>query len=259
MEDLTKKIEDLKVSDSEKTSNEPPKNNTKEENDPTISSPIINPEILNNDKIYIIFSGSDLLWYKTKKSIESDIKFDFLFQKSKYIYFNKKFIKEFYKRILKHPRCVPGFISSMNINNCQSLIQEMYKSCGIKKEEQIKDLIYLGKKCHDMVNTKKYNPDTTTEFKRNMGNMAYCINKHFHTINEFYKMLIIESDPDKMSDSTKPYSIVCPIFNEDYIIKKEIREEIDLKGENLIQFLEKLLNNCTENINSYLKEKNFEL
>lgn len=30
MEDLTKKIEDLKVSDSEKTSNEPPKNNTKE-------------------------------------------------------------------------------------------------------------------------------------------------------------------------------------------------------------------------------------
>ena len=258
MEDLAKKIDDLKVSDSEKAPNEPSKNKNKEENNPAISPIIVNPDI-NKDKIYIIFSGSDLLWYKTKKSIESDIKFDFLFQKSKYIYFNKKFIKEFYKRILKHPRCVPGFISSMNINNSQTLIQEMYKSCGIKKEEQIKDLIYLGKKCHDMVNAKKYNPDTTTEFKRNMGNMAYCINKHFKTINEFYKMLIIESDPEKMSESTKPYSIVCPIFNEDYIIKKETREGVDLKGENLIKFLEKLLNSCTENINNYLEEKKFKV
>ena len=259
MEELTKKIDDLKVSDSEKSANEPPKNSNKEENNPATSSIIINPEILNKDKIFLIFSGSDLLWYKTKKSIESDIKFDFLFQKCKYIYFNKKFIKEFYIRILKHPRCVPGFISSMNINNCQTLIQEMYKSCEIKKEEQIKDLIYLGKKCHDIVNTKKYNPDTTTEFKRNMGNMAYCINKHFNTKNKFYKMLILESDPEKMSDSTKPYSIICPIFNEDYIIKKETREEVDLKGENLIKFLEKLLNNCTENINSYLESKNLKV
>ena len=28
-----------------------------------------------------------------------------------------------------------------------------------------------------------------------------------------------------MSNSTKPYSILCPIFNEDYIIKKETRED----------------------------------
>jgi hypothetical protein len=79
MEDLAKKIDDLKVSDSEKSTNDPSKNNIKEENNPTISS-IINPEI-KKDKIFLIFSGSDLLWYKTKKSIESDIKFDFLFQK----------------------------------------------------------------------------------------------------------------------------------------------------------------------------------
>jgi len=259
MEDLSKKIDNLKISDAEEVPNEASKNNIKEENNPSISSTTINQEILNKDKIFIIFSGSDLLWYKTKKTIESDIKFDFLLQKCKYIYFNKKFIKEFYKRILKHPRCIPGFISSMNIKNCQNLIQEMYKSCEIKKEEQIKDLIYLGKKCHDMVNTKKYNPDTTTEFKRNMGNMAYCLNKHFNTKHKFYKMVIVESDPEKMSDSTKPYSIICPIFNEDYITKKETREEVDLKGENLINFLEKLLNNCTENINTYLKEKNFEV
>ena len=60
-----------------------------------------------------------------------------------------------------------------------------------------------------------------------------------------------------MSNSTKPYSILCPIFNEDYIIKKETREEIDLKGENLIKYLENLLNNCTGNINSYLGTKSF--
>ena len=91
MENLTKKIEDLKISDSKNSPNEPSKNNIKEKNNPIISSIKVNPEILNKGKILIIFSGSGLLWYKTKKSIESDIKFDFLFQKSKFIFFNKKF------------------------------------------------------------------------------------------------------------------------------------------------------------------------
>ena len=62
-----------------------------------------------------------------------------------------------------------------------------------------------------------------------------------------------------MSDSTKPNSIICPIFTEDYIIKKENRKEVDLKGENLIKYLENLLNNCTENINSYLAANKFEV
>jgi hypothetical protein len=66
----------------------------------------------------------------------------------------------------------------MNIYNCKTLIQEMYKSCAIEKEDQIENLIYFGKKCHDMVDTDTYNPDVTTEFKRNMGNISYCINKH---------------------------------------------------------------------------------
>ena len=134
MEDLTNKIENLKVSDSEKYQNEVPKEIPKEDNKPNVY--IKNKqEILNKDKIYIIFSGSNLLWCKTKKSIESDIKPDFIFQKCKFIYYNKKFIKDFYYKILKHPRCKPGFISSMNINNCKCLIEELYNYCEIKKEE----------------------------------------------------------------------------------------------------------------------------
>ena len=54
MEDLTNKIENLKVSDSEKYPNEVPKEIPKEDNKPNVY--IKNKqEILNKDKIYIIF------------------------------------------------------------------------------------------------------------------------------------------------------------------------------------------------------------
>ena len=67
MEDLGNKLENLKISISEKAQKE-------------------------EKKIYIIFSGSGLLWCKTKKLVESDIKPDFIFQKNKFIYYNKKFL-----------------------------------------------------------------------------------------------------------------------------------------------------------------------
>ena len=94
MEGLTNKLEDLNISDSEISSNEP-KYHIKE----CINN--LSTKNKRQDKIVIVFSGSDLLWYKSKKSIESDIKPDFIFQKSKSIYFNKKFIKDFYNKILK--------------------------------------------------------------------------------------------------------------------------------------------------------------
>lgn len=250
MEDLTKKLDELKVSEPEKSLNS--KNNKKEDikNVSTIN--------INNDKIFVIFAGSGLLWYKTKKKIESDIQQDFIFQKEKFIYFNKKFIKDFYNKILKHPRCHPAFISSMNINNCKILIEQMYKFCEIKKEDQIKNLIYLGKKCHDMTVTEPNNPDSIPDLKRNIGNMAYCINKSLNTKKKFHKLIILESDPEKMSKSSKPFSILCSIFNEDYIVKKEVRDDIDKKGEKLIEYLEVFLNNCNQNIDTYIEENIFQ-
>ena len=145
----------------------------------------------------------------------------------------------------------------MNINNCQILIEQMYKSCEMKKEEQIQNLIYLGKKCHNM--TKPKNPDTIPELKRNIGNMCYCINKFFNAKKKFYKLIILESDPEKMSDSTEPYSILCSIFNEDYITKKETREDTDKKGEKLIEYLETFLNTCDINIDTYIEDVTKEL
>ena len=103
------------------------------------------------------------------------------------------------------------------------------------------------------------NPDIIPEYKRNIGNMSYCLNKFFHTKKKFYKMIILESAPEKMSKSTKPYSILCSIFNEDYISKKETRDDIDKKGQKLIEYLENFLNNCYKNIDTYIKENSFEI
>ena len=73
----------------------------------------------------------------------------------------------------------------MNINNCQRLIEEMYNICEIKKEEQIPDFLYLGKKCHDMIIKDPNNPEKN-EFKRNMGNMTYCMNKFYNTKKKIF-------------------------------------------------------------------------
>ena len=62
-----------------------------------------------------------------------------------------------------------------------------------------------------------------------------------------------------MSKSTEKFSIICNIFDENYIIKKDIREDVDQKGENLIKYLEKLLNDCEGFIDKYLEENEFNI
>ena len=74
---------------------------------------------------------------------------------------------------------------------------------------------------------------------------------HFNVNN----ILILESEPDKESESTKHNSIRLNIFTEEYLQKNENdKAAIDLDVDKFIQYLVKLLFDCGDDIRSYIKQ-----
>ena len=66
-------------------------------------------------------------------------------------------------------------------------------------------------------------------------------------------IIILESEPDKMSDDTKSNSIFVNLFSEEYLEKNEQeREAIDIDGNKVINYLYILLENCTDDIRDYI-------
>lgn len=71
-------------------------------------------------------------------------------------------------------------------------------------------------------------------------------------------ILILESEQDKMSDTTKNNSIPFNVFNEGYLEKDEKgREAIDLDVDKFLNYLMKLFDNCGDDIRSYIKQNPF--
>ena len=68
-------------------------------------------------------------------------------------------------------------------------------------------------------------------------------------------ILILESEKDKMVDSTKFNSIRLNVFNEEYLQKDEKgKTATDLEVDKFIQYLVNLLNNCGDDIRTYIKQ-----
>ena len=72
------------------------------------------------------------------------------------------------------------------------------------------------------------------------------------TFNE-RNILILESEDEKMTESTKYNSIYVNLFNEDYLEKDEKEQSsIDLEGDKVINYVVKLLDNCYDDIRKYI-------
>ena len=66
-------------------------------------------------------------------------------------------------------------------------------------------------------------------------------------------IIILESEKDKMGESTKFNSFFMNIFNEHYLKYNEKQQEaIDLEGEKAINYIIDLLENCTDDVRGYL-------
>ena len=67
-------------------------------------------------------------------------------------------------------------------------------------------------------------------------------------------ILILESEDGKMTDDTKKNSKYVNLFNENYLGKNEKEKlAIDLEGDKVINYVVKLLDNCSDDITEYIK------
>ena len=218
---------------------------------------------MEKNKILIFIAPSNNFWIKSEKNVINDQNYDIKLNNYNKIFYNKKFIKKFLEKITKHPRCSFGLLSSMsykNLKNCWDGLEKQFNN------DCPKNIIFIDQKDHDEVlepNSKK------KKFYRNMEKIIEHLKKekniknknrdkdeeegeNIENFNE-KNILILESEEDKMVDETKSNSVYMNLFNEDYLAKNEQEKEaIDLEGDKIINYVIKLLENCTDDIRDYL-------
>ena len=218
---------------------------------------------MEKNKILIFIAPSNNFWIKSEKNVINDQNYDIKLNNYNKIFYNKKFIKKFLEKITKHPRCSFGLLSSMsykNLKNCWDGLEKQFNN------DCPKNIIFIDQKDHDEVlepNSKK------KKFYRNMEKIIEHLKKEKNIKNKNRdkdeeeeenvenfnekNILILESEEDKMVDETKSNSVYMNLFNEDYLAKNEQEKEaIDLEGDKIINYVIKLLENCTDDIRDYL-------
>ena len=231
--------------------------------------------LMEKNKILILVAPSNNFWIKSAKSNINDQYYDIKLNNYNNIYYNKKFIKKFMSKVTKHPRCNFGLISSMthrNLKNCWEALEKQFSQDCPKK------IILIDQKDHEQVmldpNMKKMSffrsmkkimellkkekaKELKTPLKKNEkdedsidttieeGDNIECFSEK--------NIIILESEENKMSPDTKCNSFMMNVFNEKYLestVKQ--REANDLEGDEAINFIMNLLENCTDDIREYL-------
>ena len=210
--------------------------------------------VMIQDKIFIILSASDNIWIKSEKPNLNGVPNDCKINNYTYIFYNKDFIEKFVKKVINHPRCYFGILSSMVYKNLK-------KICGgldVDFPNQFKKAIIFDQNTHSNLNegNKKEKP----KFIRNIKKIQKSI-KTFLKLDYFNEtnILIIESEKDKISD-TKDNSILINIFSERYFFfSKEEKEQFEKTQNKIIDYIVNLLDECKEDIREYIKIKPLEI
>ena len=214
------------------------------------------------NRILILLAPSNNFWIKSEKAQINDQNYDKKLNNHNNIFYNKPFIQKFLEKVVTNPRCTLGLVSSMNHKNLKSCWDALGKLDNHISELCPKNIIYIDQNLHDQVPQKE---DKKNSFVRNMKKIIEHLknsntkNKDNEQINTAYftekNILILESEKDKMSESTTPNTIFLNIFNEEYLEKdQKAKTAIDLDADKFLQYLVKLLNNCGEDIRTYIKE-----
>ena len=215
-----------------------------------------------NNKILILLAPSNNFWIKSEKTVINDINYDKKLNNYSNIFYNKKFIKKFLEQVVSNPRCNFGLISSMTYKNLKACWEALGKIDNEINELYRKTIIYIDQNLHDQGQEDPKNKKKS--FFRNMNKIIEYLKKDKKNKNNdqdntgYFKetnILILESELDKMTDTTRYNTIRLNIFNEEFLQKDEKgKTAIELETDKFIQYLVKLLNNCDQDIRAYIKE-----
>jgi len=196
------------------------------------------------EKILILITPSQNFWIKSEKNIINQTYYDKKLNNYTNIYYNHKFIQNFFSIISKYPRCEFGLLCSMKQQNLQNCWE------GLKILSKINyklDPIFIDQESHeiDPIQNNNY-------FLRSMKKIIESLKKlKYKNFNE-RNIIILESEEKKIVD-TKDNSILVNLFNEQYLeASEEQRASIDHKGEEVINYIKDLLENCTDDIRIYI-------
>jgi len=220
------------------------------------------------NKILILLAPSNNFWIKSEKAQINDQNYDKKLNNYSNIFYNKSFIKKFLQQIVKDPRCNFGLISSMTYRNLKACWDALEKLDNQINELCPKNIIYIDQNLHGSIVEDQKSKKKT--FFRDMNKILEYLKsnkgkkKDNDEDNTGYfdenNILILESEPDKMTDSTRNNTIRLNIFNEEYLQKDEKgKKATDLEVDKFLQYLEKLLKDCGEDIRSYIKQNPFKI
>ncbi len=218
------------------------------------------------NKILILIAPSNNFWIKSEKSSINEQNYDKKLNNYTNIFYNKNFIKKFMQQVVANPRCHFGLISSMAYRNLKACWDALEKLDNDINNLCPKNIIFIDQNLHISVQDEKSKKKT---FFRDMAKIVEYLkkskgkNKDNEQDNTGYfdenNILILESELEKMTDSTRNNTIRLNIFNEEYLQKDEKgKKATDLDVDKFIDYLVKLLNDCREDIRSYIKQNPFQ-
>ena len=204
---------------------------------------IIRDFFLSLEKILILITPSQNFWIKSEKNIINQTNYDKKLNNYTNIFYNHKFIKNFFSIISKHPRCEFGLLCSMKQQN----LQNCWEGLKILSNINIKlDPICIDQESHDL------DPEQKNNFFRSMKKIIEYLKKRKYKNYNERNIIILESEEKKIAD-TKDNTILVNLFSEQYIeASEEERASIDNKGDEVINYIKDLLENCTDDIRIYI-------
>ena len=204
---------------------------------------------LSLEKILILIAPSQNFWIKSEKNIINQTNYDKKLNNHTNIFYNHKFIKNFFSIISKYPRCEFGLLCSMKKQNLQNCWE------GLKIFSNINyklDPIFIDQESHEIDPEQPKN-----NFLRSMKKIIEYLKKRKNTNFNESNIIILESEKKKMVDTEKN-SILVNLFSEKYIEDNvEQRASLDNKGNEVVNYIKDLLENCTDDIRNYIKNNEF--
>ena len=219
---------------------------------------------MNKNKILVLVAPSHNFWIKSEKSSIKEQLYDLKLNNFSNIFYHKKFIEKFLKKIAKHPRCCFGIISSMtyrNLKNCWDGLEKQFTN------ECPKNVIFIEQNDHEKIqlapkskklsffrSMKKIIEHLSAEKKKELKKKNYDdeSENNFQCFNE-KNILIVESEEDKIGEDNKNNFIFVSVFSEKYLESDEQKKlAIDLEGDKSINYIYKLLETCNDDIREYI-------
>ena len=205
--------------------------------------------VFQNNQILVVISSGNNLWIKSDKSVINNVNYDRQLNKMTNLFFNHDFIQKFYEKIIKHPRCKIGIMSSMAYKNIRPTLESIQIIFNLDKN--IKFIVF-DQKYHL---NKKEGEKGKPEYVRSYAKFSEYLKKILNLDNfDLTNMLFLESEEEKVND-LKNNTIFLNTFSEQILnLSDNERQLYNIKTDKAIDYIEKLLNELNGDIREYLKD-----